>query len=83
MNILVHLYPQGFNIEVTPSERALLAYLLAKVHRVDPDVIVGHGLSSLGLELLQHRLTACKVPQWSRTGRVRRREMPRVGAHTC
>lgn len=64
---------------MTPSERALLAYILAKVHRVDPDVIVGHGLSSLGLALLQHRLAACKVPQWSRIGRLRRREMPKVG----
>lgn len=32
--------PQRFNVEVAPSERALLAYLLAKIHRVDPDLLV-------------------------------------------
>ena len=32
--------PQRFNVEVTPTERAMLAYLLAKVHRIDPDIIV-------------------------------------------
>lgn len=38
----------------------------------------GHNLSSLELEVLQHRMAACKVPQWSRTGRLKRREMPKV-----
>ena len=31
---------QRINVEVASSERALLAYLLAKIHRVDPDIIV-------------------------------------------
>lgn len=34
----IHL--QNFNVEVTPSERAMLAYFLAKLHRIDPDIIV-------------------------------------------
>lgn len=38
LNILPAL--QKFNVEVAPSERALLAYLLAKIHRVDPDLLV-------------------------------------------
>ncbi len=70
---------QGFNVEVSPSERALLGYFLAKLHRFDPDVIVGHNLTSFGLEVLQHRLAACNVPQWSRIGRLKRKDMPKVG----
>jgi len=74
---------KGFNIEVASSERGMLAYFLAKLHRVDPDVIVGHNLSSLELEVLQHRMATCKVPQWSRTGRLKRREMPKVSVGVC
>ena len=27
-------------VEVLPTERALIGYLLAKIHKVDPDLIV-------------------------------------------
>ena len=57
----------------------MLGYFLAKLHRVDPDIIVGHNLTSFGLEVLQHRMAACKVPQWSRVSRLKRKEMPKVG----
>ena len=56
----------------------MLAYFLAKLHRVDPDIIVGHNMGSFALEVLQHRMAACKVPQWSRIGRLRRKELPKV-----
>lgn len=69
---------QGFNVEVSPSERAMLAYFLAKLHRVDPDIIVGHNMGSFALEVLQHRMAACKVPQWSRIGRLRRKDISKV-----
>ncbi len=69
---------QGFNVEVSPSERAMLGYFLAKLHRVDPDLLVGHNLGAFGLEVLQHRMASCQVPQWSRVGRLRRRDMPKV-----
>lgn len=29
-----------FNVETTPSERSMLGYFLAKLHRIDPDIIV-------------------------------------------
>ena len=35
---------EGKFIEVHPTERALLGFLLAKVHKLDPDVIVVRGL---------------------------------------
>lgn len=65
-------------MEVSPSERAMLGYFLAKLHRVDPDIIVGHNLTSFAFEVLQHRMAACQVPQWSRIGRLKRKDMPKV-----
>ena len=35
---------------------------------------------SYQLAVLQHRLAACKVPQWSRTSRLRRKDMPKVSS---
>ena len=61
----------------------MLAYFLAKLHRVDPDIIVGHNMGSFALEVLQHRMAACKVPQWSRIGRLRRKDLPKVSISVC
>lgn len=88
---------QGLNLEVTSSERSLLAYFLAKLLKIDPDVLIvssflfskcgdvnrpvlsqGHNISSQWLDLLQHRVLACKVPQWSRIGRIKRTALPKV-----
>jgi DNA polymerase alpha subunit A len=64
-------------VEVTSSERSLLAYFLAKLGKIDPDIIIGHGLSSVGLETLQHRMSSCMVPSWSRIGRLKKMKMPK------
>ncbi|XP_071950860.1 DNA polymerase alpha catalytic subunit-like [Antedon mediterranea] len=64
--------------EMMPTERALLGYFLAMVHRMDPDVIVGHDIFSFDLDVLLHRINTCKVPQWSRIGRLRRQAMPKL-----
>ena len=36
-------------VEVLPTERALIGYLLAKIHKVDPDLIV----VSTGLKVMK------------------------------
>ncbi|XP_049775564.1 DNA polymerase alpha catalytic subunit [Schistocerca cancellata] len=59
-------------VEHVDSERALLCYLVAKVSKIDPDLIVGHDLHGFALELLVHRLQVHKVPHWSKLGRLRR-----------
>eukprot|EP00731_Ephydatia_muelleri_P030456 Em0021g979a len=78
------LYDEHISVEVTSNERALLAYFLAKVHKIDADIIVGHNISSFDLEVLQHRMNVTRVPQWSRIGRLKRSEPPkgRAFAHT-
>lgn len=63
-------------IERTESERALLNFFLAKINKIDPDVIVGHDVASYDLDILLHRLAQNKADQWSRLGRLRRTNIP-------
>lgn len=59
-------------LEKVDTERALLGFFLAKLHKFDPDLNVGHDLYDYGLELLVHRMNINKIPQWSKLGRLRR-----------
>ncbi|KVI09047.1 DNA-directed DNA polymerase, family B [Cynara cardunculus var. scolymus] len=46
----------------------------------DSDVLVGHNISGFDLDVLLNRVKACKVPNsmWSKIGRLKRSEMPRL-----
>ena len=63
-------------IEKAETERSLLNLFLAKVHKIDPDIVVGHDNASYDLDILLHRFTQNKVTNWSRLGRLRRTNMP-------
>lgn len=65
-------------LQTAPSERALLGLLVAKLHTIDPDVIVGHDLHGFELETLLHRMQANKVPNWSLLGRLKKSNMPNL-----
>lgn len=65
-----------FRIELCGSERALLAYLLCKIHALDVDIIIGHDLFGFNLDILLNRCVVKKVPHWSRLGRLKRTTMP-------
>ncbi|XP_054706235.1 DNA polymerase alpha catalytic subunit-like [Uloborus diversus] len=65
-------------VERVDSERSLLIYLLAKINKLDPDLIMGHDVLSFVLDILLHRMVVHKVPNWSRIGRLRRAGMPRL-----
>lgn len=65
-----------FRVEVCGSERAMLAFLLCKIHSLDVDVIIGHDLFGFNLDILLNRCTVNKVPHWSRLGRLKRNNMP-------
>ncbi|XP_063811770.1 DNA polymerase alpha catalytic subunit isoform X2 [Pseudophryne corroboree] len=67
------------NIEIALTERTLLGFFLAKIHKIDPDVIVGHDIYGFDLEVLLQRINLCKVPFWSKIGRLRRSAMPKLG----
>ncbi|CAH1781279.1 unnamed protein product [Owenia fusiformis] len=65
--------------ELCQNERMLLAFLLAKIHKIDPDVIVGHDIFGFELEVLLQRISANKIPNWSKLGRLKRQIMPKIG----
>ncbi|KAJ3091647.1 DNA-directed DNA polymerase alpha catalytic subunit pol1 [Quaeritorhiza haematococci] len=73
---------QGFvKLEVSKNERGLLSYLMAQMHRIDPDVLVGHNIIGFGLDVLLHRLKANKLDGvWSKIGRLRRNKWPKLQA---
>ncbi|RVX21225.1 DNA polymerase alpha catalytic subunit [Vitis vinifera] len=60
------------------SERALLNRLMIELYKLDSDVLVGHNISGFDLDVLLHRAEACKVPMWSKIGRLKRRVMPKL-----
>eukprot|EP01137_Pigoraptor_chileana_P015018 Opistho-2@70403 len=64
-------------VEACANERALLSILLARIHLIDPDVLVGHNFLGFDLSVLLHRMNDLKVPHWSKLGRLRRSNMPK------
>ncbi|XP_031752563.1 DNA polymerase alpha catalytic subunit isoform X3 [Xenopus tropicalis] len=70
------------NIEIALTERTLLGFFLAKIHKIDPDIIVGHDIYGFDLEVLLQRISSCKVPFWSKIGRLRRSVMPKLGGRS-
>ncbi|KAM6143676.1 DNA polymerase alpha catalytic subunit isoform 1-T1 [Erethizon dorsatum] len=68
--------------EVAETERTLLCFFLAKVHKLDPDIIVGHNIYGFELEVLLQRINVCKVPHWSKIGRLKRSNMPKLGSRS-
>ncbi|XP_052784839.1 DNA polymerase alpha catalytic subunit-like [Mya arenaria] len=68
-------------VEVLPTERALLGFLLAKIHKIDPDIIVGHDIYGYDLDILLHRINSNKIPHWSKIGRLKRTVMPKLASH--
>eukprot|EP00457_Paulinella_chromatophora_P000299 gb/GEZN01000299.1/.p1 GENE.gb/GEZN01000299.1/~~gb/GEZN01000299.1/.p1 ORF type:complete len:1575 (-),score=266.88 gb/GEZN01000299.1/:312-5036(-) len=63
-----------------PNERALLNWLMAQVHRRDPDVILGHNIVGIDIEVLLARMHALKIGFWSRLGRLNRKNQPNKGS---
>ena len=65
-------------LEICATERALLNYLIARLHSLDADVIVGHNIAAYDMAILLQRLAYCKVAQWSKVGRMRIKNMPKL-----
>lgn len=51
----------GSMVSGQASERALLCYLIARLHSLDADVLVGHNVAAFDLDILLHRLQHHKV----------------------
>ncbi|KAK4167675.1 putative DNA polymerase alpha catalytic subunit [Cladorrhinum sp. PSN259] len=63
-------------LKLMKQESEMLAFFLAQVDVVDPDVILGHQLEGVDYSILLNRLHEKKTHQWSRLGRVRRTHWP-------
>lgn len=70
---------KGQKIDVVANEMGLLSLVVAKIHLLDPDVVVGHDLYGLDLSVLLHRIRVLKTGQWSRISRLNRKEIPSKG----
>lgn len=66
-------------IEKLETERALLSFFLARIAKIDPDLVVGHDLQGGDFDILVHRLYINKIPNWSRLGRLKRSVIPPPG----
>lgn len=64
------------NLKTLPSEALMLACLAALVKTADPDVLVGHRLENVALDVLVHRMHDLKVATWSAMGRRNRKAWP-------
>lgn len=58
------------------TEKTLLACFCAIMRTSDPDVLIGHRLESVYLDILMHRLHDLSVPTFSSIGRRARKEWP-------
>ncbi|KAK4226078.1 putative DNA polymerase alpha catalytic subunit [Podospora fimiseda] len=63
-------------LKLMKQESEMLAFFLAQVDVVDPDVILGHQLEGVDYSILLDRLHEKKTHQWSRLGRLRRAQWP-------
>lgn len=64
------------NIEVSSNEKVLLNCFLAKLQRLDPDMIVGHDLTDDFLEKLISRIEFYKISSFASLGKLIRRQIP-------
>ena len=83
------VFPMGFmeniqqkQLKIVPqkTEAGLLNYMMAIMHLVDPDVLVGHNFIGFDLDVLLHRMRDLRVNHWSRLGRLRRNAFPKLAA---
>lgn len=58
------------------NEKALLSCFCAMLKVSDPDVIIGHRLESVLLDVLAHRIHDLNIPTFSALGRRARKEWP-------
>lgn len=64
----------------TVEARADRIHLTAHIQQSDPDVIIGHELVGVSLDVLLHRMRDLKVDHFSKIGRLRRPTWPQLSA---
>ncbi|KAJ1938565.1 DNA-directed DNA polymerase alpha catalytic subunit pol1, partial [Linderina macrospora] len=71
---------RGLAVEVCKTETALLNYFIALLHRADPDILISHNFYGFDLDVLLHRMRALRTDGWSKLGRLRRVQWPKMSS---
>ncbi|CAG9766551.1 unnamed protein product [Ceutorhynchus assimilis] len=69
---------KGTRVQKMDSEKALLNYFIIQFAKIDPDLIVGHDLVGLQIDILANRLIKRDVSTFSKLSRVKRAEKGRL-----
>ncbi|AEY97369.1 FAER381Cp [Eremothecium gossypii FDAG1] len=75
LNVLSRKELQG-TVRTFNSEKVLLNCFCAMMKRSDPDVLIGHRLENISLDVLCHRALQLRIPTFSSFGRRLRRSWP-------
>lgn len=51
---------------------------MARLHLIEPDVLVGHNLVGFDLDVLLHRMRDLAIDSWSKLGRLKKSKMPHL-----
>lgn len=71
-------------ISLQTSEQSLLNFVLAKIQRYDPDILLGHELENIHLNIILQRLRDLKVNSWHKVSRLKRPQLePRFIKKMC
>ncbi|KAI8386945.1 hypothetical protein BD560DRAFT_321341 [Blakeslea trispora] len=66
------------HIFLESTEEALLSGLINTIHRLDPDILVGHDFYGVSLNLLLRRMKHFNVEHWHKIGRIRHQKWPKT-----
>ncbi|KAK0553775.1 DNA-directed DNA polymerase alpha catalytic subunit pol1 [Tilletia horrida] len=69
---------KGTRVVKVDYERQLLSNFMAHVLQQDPDIIIGHELNGVVLDVLFARFNALNVDNWSQIGRLRKTTKPKL-----
>ncbi|KAK0558719.1 DNA-directed DNA polymerase alpha catalytic subunit pol1 [Tilletia horrida] len=69
---------KGTRVVKVDYERQLLTNFMAHVLQQDPDIIIGHELNGVVLDVLFARFNALNVDNWSQIGRLRKTSKPKL-----
>ena len=64
------------NIYLANDEKSLLTTFITKISKYDPDIIVGHNLNNIHLDLILSRISFYKTPNWTKLSHFIRSTIP-------
>ena len=76
VNLLVKPQHITANCIAHQSEKSLLNHFLQLINKYNPDIFIGHGFTNIHAPLLFQRLQTLHLPQFSKCGRLRRKQFP-------